>query len=465
VLEHFAGTLDVLSLDPGGPGSLPVVGLVVLLAAVGGALLAPQRSVVPGLAITVLGVVAAGVVGSVSLPPLSGGDPRPGWTGAALAFAACGALWTLLALVAEAQVTPLGTLVTGRSGPRHRPAPRRRGDSEIDLGPDGVLARVGGGTASAASRIGTVLGSRLRTRRSAAGAGGRRVRGSAVPVTATVAVALALAAVLLGSGGALAARPAAALDPAFSGRLAAAGASVVDVGLTRLPDGPGYALDADRTRRTGPDLPRYGDDDLAPVGAAPARLTRDVSALLSGDPAKVQAGAAELATAGTAAVVLPDPAVADRARQAAGALLSAAPPTSDGRPVLAVGLPVAGAVLLEPPVSDDATDAKAAPQRASGITALPGVPPSVGVQISPGANRRLVVLAAERESGWSASVGGYPAPLVSAWGHLVGVAVPSTGGPVVIDRDATLRDLLLLFQLALVLFTVVSALPSRTRLG
>ncbi len=464
VPERFAGTLDVLSLDPGGPGSLPVVGLVVLVAAVFGALLAPRRSVVPGLAVTVLGVVAAGIVGTVSLPPLSGGDPRPGWTGPALAFAACGALWTLLALVAEAQVTPLGTLVTGRSGPRYRPAPRRRGDSEIDLGPDGVLARVSGGTASAASRVGTVLGARLRTRRSATGVGGRRVRGSAVPVTATVAAALALAAVLLGSGGALAPRPAATLDPELAARLDDAGASVVDVGLARLPDGPGYALDADRTRRTGPDLARYGDDDLAPVGAAPARLTRDVSALLSGDPAKVQAGAAELATAGTAAVVLPDPAVADRARQAAGPLLTTAPPTSDGRAVLAVGLPAAGAVLLEPPVSDDATDAKAAPQRATGIAALPGVPPAVGVQISSGANRRLVVLAAERESGWNASVGGYPAPIISAWGHLVGVAVPSTGGPVVIDRDDTLRDLLLLMQLALVLFTAVSALPSRTRL-
>ena len=46
----------------------------------------------------------------------------------------------------------------------------------------------------------------------------------------------------------------------------------------------------------------------------------------------------------------------------------------------------------------------------------------------------------------------------------MGVAVPSTGGPVVVDRDGTLRDLLLLMQLALVLFTAVSALPSRTRL-
>jgi hypothetical protein len=279
-----------------------------------------------------------------------------------------------------------------------------------------------------------------------------------------VAVALAVSAVLLAAGGPLAPRPAPALDPTLAGKLTAAGATVADVGLARLPDGPGYALDADLTRRSGPDLARYGDDDLAPVGAAPARLTRDVTALLSGDPATVQAGAAELATAGTAAVVLPDPAVADRAKAAGTPLLTDAPPTSDGRPVLSIGLPAAGAVILEPPVSDDATDAKAAPRRASGITPLPATPPTVGVQISSGADRRLVVLAAERESGWNATVKGEPVPLVSAWGHLVAVGVPGGGGPVVISRDDTLRELLLLGQLALVLFTAVSALPSRRRL-
>ena len=42
-----------------------------------------------------------------------------------------------------------------------------------------------------------------------------------------------------------------------------------------------------------------GDDDLAPVASAPARLQRDVRALLSGDPATAQAGVAELATGGT----------------------------------------------------------------------------------------------------------------------------------------------------------------------
>ncbi|MCD2189124.1 glycosyltransferase [Actinomycetospora soli] len=462
VTERFASTLDVLSLDPGGAGSLPVVGLIVLVVAVGGALLAPRRTMVPGLAVMLLGIVAAGIVGTVPLAPLSGGDPRPGWTGPALAFAACGALWSLLALVAEARAVPLGTLVTGRSGPRHRPAPRQLGDPAIDLGPDGVLSRVGGGARSAASRVGTALSSRLRVRASAASTG--RARGVAVPLVAATAVALAVCAVLIGPRGALAARPAPVLDAALAGRVAASGATVVEVGLAPRADGPGFALDTDATRRAGADLPRYGDDDLVPVGAAPARLTRDVTALLSGDPATVQAGAAELAASGTSTVILPDAAVADRAASAGSPLLTPAAPTSDGRSVLTIGLPVAGAVILEPPVSDDATDAKAAPRRPSGIAALPATPPSVGVLISPGADRRLVVLAAERESGWTATVGGAPADIVPAWGHLVGVPVPAQGGPVVIGRDTTLRGLLLLLQLALVLFTVLSALPSRTRL-
>ena len=76
----------------------------------------------------------------------------------------------------------------------------------------------------------------------------------------------------------------------------------------------------------------------------------------------------------------------------------------------------------------------------------------------------MLVVAAERESGWSATVGGAPARIVPAWGHLVGVPIPASGGPVVVDRDDTLRTLLLLLQLALVLFTAVSALPSRSRL-
>jgi GT2 family glycosyltransferase len=453
VPERFVAALEVLALDPGGPGTLPWAGLVLVAVAVGGALLAPRRAAVPGLALLVLGIVAAGVVGSFALPPLSGGDPRPGWTGPALALATTGALWSLLAQVAAARTEPLGQLLGRRE--RAGRAPLRRGDSELDLGGAGFSGRL----ASAAERVGagaSGLARRLRPRPSDTGERDRsaqRARGVAVPVLAVAVATLAVVTVLGGGAGPLADTRAPTLAAPLANELAAGGAGVVVV--TR---------DADTTRRGGPGLPRYGDDDYAPVGAAPARLQRDVRALLSGDPATVQAGVAELATAGTGAVVLPDQATAQVVRQAAGPLLGDAPPVSDGRPVVRVALPVAGAVLLEPPISDDATEARAAPRRAAGITPVPSDLPTVAVRVSPGADRRLLVVAAELESGWTATVGGAPAPVVPAWGHLVGVGVGPGGGAVVVDRDDTTRLLLLLLQLALVLFTAISALPSRTRL-
>ena len=466
VPERFVDTLAVVSLDPGGPGAFPVAGLVLVLAVVGGTLVVPRREAFPGLAVMVLGILAAGVVGSVALTPAAGGDARPGWTGPALAVAAAGALWSLLAQVAAARSAPAGT-VLGRAAPRPRRGPARRGESEIDLGGEGVVGRTAAAGRAAVGRVSgalTTLGGRF-GRRAPADDAGRRVRGLAVPALAGAVVVLGVLAVLFGGRGPLAAGPAPALDPALAAALTASGATVVDVATLPAPLPGGAApVDADRTRRSGPGLPRYGDDDLVPVGAAPARLTRDVAALLSGTPATVQAAVAELATAGTGAIVLPDSATATRVRAAAGPLLDPAPDTSDGRPTVRVALPVAGAVVLEPPISDDATDAKAAPRRPAGITPVPAVPPTVAVRVSAGAERRLLVLAAERESGWNATVGNVPVPTVTAWGHLVAVPLPAGGGPVVVDRDATLRALLLLVQLALVLFTALSALPSRTRL-
>ncbi|WP_345417170.1 glycosyltransferase family 2 protein [Actinomycetospora chlora] len=449
VAERFASPLGILSLDPGGPGTLPWAGLLLVVLAVGGALVAPRRAAVPGLALLLLGVVTAGVVGSFALAPLSGGDPRPGWTGPALAVATCGALWSLLAQVAAARTEPLGRLI-GRRDPVER-APARRGESELDLGGAGLGGRLAGAAEQAGAGMSGLAG-RLRPR-SRTGDDRTRARGVAVPEVATAVAVLAVVTVLGGGGGPLADRPAPALAAPLAADLTRADAGVVVV--TR---------DADTTRRAGPTLPRYGDDDLAPVGAAPARLQRDVRALLSGDPATVQAGVAELATAGTGAVVLPDEPTARIVRTAAGPLLADAPPTSDGRPVARVALPVAGAVLLEPPVSDDATESRAAPRRPAGLTAVPSDLPTVAVRVSPGADRRLLVLAAEQESGWRATVGGQPVSPVPAWGHLVGVPVPPGGGAVVVDRDETVRLLLLLLQLALVLFTALSALPSRTRL-
>ncbi|GAA4936110.1 GT2 family glycosyltransferase [Actinomycetospora succinea] len=444
VAERFVGALDVLSLNPGGAATVPWAGLLLVLLAVGGALVAPRRAAVPGLALLLLGIVAAGVVGSFALPPLAGGDARPGWTGPALAVAACGALWSLLAQVAAARTEPLGRLLERRDRvDRPNRGPARRGESELDLGGAGFGGRVAGAMEGLAGRF---------RPRSAADTSAR-ARSVAVPVVAVAVAALAVVTVLGGGAGPLADTRAAALAPPVAGELAASGARVVVV--TRDPD---------TTRRAGPELPRYGDDDLAPVGAAPARLQRDVRALLSGDPATAQAGVAELATGGTGLVVLPDAQTARSVRTAAGPLLTDAPPTSDGRPTARVALPVAGAVLLEPPISDDAGEARAAPRRPAGVATVPSDLPTVAVRVSPGADRRLLVVAAELESGWTASVGGAPAEVVPAWGHLVGVAVPTGGGAVVVDRDDTVRLLLLLLQLALVLFTALSALPSRKRL-
>jgi hypothetical protein len=77
-------TTHLALLDPGGPGS-GLVGLVVLLAVAVGIVLRPNRAVLPGLAVAVLGAVAVGVVA-----------PQRYWTGAPMVVVGCGLLWALL---------------------------------------------------------------------------------------------------------------------------------------------------------------------------------------------------------------------------------------------------------------------------------------------------------------------------------------------------------------------------------
>ena len=275
-----------------------------------------------------------------------------------------------------------------------------------------------------------------------------------MPVVAAAAVALAVCSALLGGEGRWRSGP-----PRRSTRSWRAGSPPPAPpsptwASPGCRDGPGYALDTDATRRSPADLPRYGDDDLVPVGAAPARLTRDVTALLSGDPATVQAGAAELASSGTAAVVLPDPAVAERARAAGTPLLVPAAPTSDGRPVLTIDLP--GGRRGHPRAAGlrrrDRRQGRPAPARRDHARCRPPRRRVGGADL---ARRRPAGGGGRRGAG--VGLDGdrrrRPGDVVPAWGHLVGVSVPAGGGPVVVERDATLRGLLLLLQLALVLFT------------
>jgi hypothetical protein len=60
-----------------------------------------------------------------------------------------------------------------------------------------------------------------------------------------------------------------------------------------------------------------------------------------------------------------------------------------------------------------------------------------------------------------ATVDGRQVPVVRAWGHLVGVQVPTRAAEVRAEQPTTLRAVLLLIQAALVIFTLLTALPGR----
>ncbi|HEX6345137.1 MAG TPA: glycosyltransferase family 2 protein [Umezawaea sp.] len=91
------GPLDLVALRPGGPGALPLVGALVLLAALGALAVRPNRAMLPGLGVVVLGVVAGAALLAVPMTPLTGGSAQHGWTGAPLVLLGWGLLWVVLA--------------------------------------------------------------------------------------------------------------------------------------------------------------------------------------------------------------------------------------------------------------------------------------------------------------------------------------------------------------------------------
>ncbi|HYZ10147.1 MAG TPA: glycosyltransferase, partial [Pseudonocardiaceae bacterium] len=143
-------------------------------------------------------------------------------------------------------------------------------------------------------------------------------------------------------------------------------------------------------------------------------------------------------------------------------LLHPAPPTGDGRPVLRVVRPSPGAELLGPQLAEQARSGSSPPVAAATTrVGVPAVPPSVAVRVAPGAAQRLLVLAANDEPGWRASVDGTPVPVVRAWGHQAAVEVPGEGAEVRVDRSDAGRIALLLGQAAVALLAVSAAVPSR----
>ncbi|MGW4519867.1 glycosyltransferase [Amycolatopsis sp. NPDC004378] len=265
-----------------------------------------------------------------------------------------------------------------------------------------------------------------------------------------VFLALAAGAVVVGSAGPLRAGARPSLAPEVAAEVAASGRSVLD-------------LAPDATRQTGGRLPHYGDDELAPTPGTTTRLAGWRRDLGQGDAAAVQRTFAAAAAAGVQFVVLPAGVDPQLYLPLAKDMVSVAAPTSDGRGVLKLLSPAGQVILISPEQAKAAVTGGSAPGNAPGVAPVQAGLPDVRVRVSDGPTGRLLVLAAEQEAGWKASVGGKPVPIVPAWGHQVAVSVPPASSEVTVEFPGTERNLLLLAQLAAVLFTLLTAVPARRR--
>ncbi|HEV3361633.1 MAG TPA: glycosyltransferase [Pseudonocardiaceae bacterium] len=263
---------------------------------------------------------------------------------------------------------------------------------------------------------------------------------------------LAYGDVLAGRTGPLRAGGEPMLAPVLTSELSATGRSV----LVMATDGQPARVAAGRT-------PAFGDDDIAPVPGALRRIAGWDSGLRGTDPNTAKDAVANAAIAGVLFVVAPDQATAHRLESLAGELVSPVPNASAGRPVLRLQPASGAATLISTALARSAVTGGRPPTQLGvvGISPVDAAPPEIAVRVSEGAAGRLLVLAAEDEPGWQATINGQPAPITTAWGHLVGVVVPLDGADVQIWQPAALRDVLLLVQAAVLLFAALTAIPSR----
>ncbi|GLZ38490.1 glycosyltransferase family 2 protein [Actinokineospora sp. NBRC 105648] len=390
VTAPAASTVDLLSLHGGGPGAWPLVGLVVVVAALAGVLLRPHRGVLPGLGFAVVGVLAVVAVKVVPATPLGGTTATHAWAGTPLLLVGWGLVWTLL-----------GVCRTG------------------------------------------VVGARIRV----------PVRLVAVGGVVMLAV-LVVGAVIPGRSGPLATGGGPRLANTLVAELAVSKRSVLIL-----------AANGDPTRQTTGRVPRLGDDDLAPTPSSVPRLITADRELRSGDPERVRNAVGRAAATGVLFVVLPSRAEGDVFRDRAGPLVADAPVTSDGRPVFRLLVPAGSAYLLSPDPARQALTGGPPPAAIDvpGVVPVDAAPPHVAVRVSDGPDGRLLVVAAEEEPGWTATVDGRPAAIVRAWGSSVAVSVPTRAAEVRVEQPAALRGVLLLTQGAVLLFALLTSIPGRRR--
>jgi len=374
------GLTRIVTLDPGGPGALPVIGVFVVVAAVSAAVLRANRNVLPGLAVAVGGAVVVGYLWSQQV-----------WTGAPMLVVGAGLLLVVLGACVPAPVV-----------------------WEIP-----------------------------------------HLRFASISAAVVVVGLLAASALIAGRQGPLHAGGDPRFVPAIANELATNNETVLEL-----------AHDGRPTRLSAGGLAGYGDDDLEPVPGAAERLAKLGANLIGTDHDAAKAAIAQLAVDGVSYLVLPDAAAAGRLHDSVGELATASPPMSDGRPVARVQLANGHVVLLAPQQAQKAVTGGTPPTElgAPGIAPVDASPPDIAVRVSDGPSGRLLVLAAEDEPGWRATIDGRPVATVRAWGHLIAVPVPTTAADVTVDQPGTLRSFLLLVQAAFLLFTVlVSPRPAAGR--
>ncbi|QGK71296.1 glycosyltransferase [Allosaccharopolyspora coralli] len=207
--------------------------------------------------------------------------------------------------------------------------------------------------------------------------------------------------------------------------------------------------------------PRFGDDELVPAGNAVEWLRGVERALRSGDADRVRSAIAAAAARDAAWVGVPSEVAAD-VRAVAGELVQAEGRLADGTEVLRVQLPNSPVALLGPDLARQARLTSTPPPQGRSLP-VEAVPPNVAVRVSDGGPGRVLLLAAENEPGWAATVDGREAPLATAWGHQVAVPLPPTASEVTVSYSELPRTTLLVVQAAAILFAVLGALPDRRR--
>lgn len=264
-----------------------------------------------------------------------------------------------------------------------------------------------------------------------------------------VLAALASCAVVVGGDGPLRHGRGDELTSPLSAELAMTGRSALVLGTAAEPP-----------RQAAGRLPQYGDDQYALPAATPARLAGWQRDLGSGTAEQAKAALASAAANGVLFVVLPPGANVSAFLALGQDVVTSAASTTTGRAVLRLVPPSGQVALIPSQLAKEAVTGKA-PGDTAGVTPVDAHLPDVRVRVSDGPEGRLLVLAAEQEGGWQASVNGKRVPIVPAWGHQVAVAVPARQSEVLVEHPSTLRNILLLAQVAAVLFTLLTAIPGR----